>query len=281
VIRTQNKDLRLRPGMTANVTVLVASKDDVLKVPAAALRFHPPAESGGRRGGAGGALAMAGGARQGAGPGGAREAVAVREGDASAATREGADPSMRPGAGPRGGGGSASMPDSAARAAWRARGDGSSGQGPGARRAGGVEGAGRGEHGGGWGGRGGRGEGGGRGPGGWRAARGSAGADSSSAPVRVAKTSGNEEVVTSDPPHLKPGTVYVLRGGRPERVPVMTGLGDGASFEIESEEVKPGDAVIVGLELPVAQNRNLQPPPGMGGPTFRGPGGRGGGGRGR
>jgi HlyD family secretion protein len=268
VIRTQNKDLRLRPGMTANVTVLVASKDDVLKVPAAALRFRPPAESGGRRGGAGGALTMAGGARQGAGPGGGREAGAVREGDASAATREGADPSMRPGAGPRGGGASASMPDSAARAAWRARGGGSSGQGPGAWRAGGGEGAGRGE-------------GGGRGPGGWRATRGSAGADSSSAPVRVAKTSGNEEVVTSDPPHLKPGTVYVLRGGRPERVPVMTGLGDGASFEIESEEVKPGDAVIVGLELPAAQNRNLQPPPGMGGPTFRGPGGRGGGGRGR
>ena len=281
VIRTQNKDLRLRPGMTANVTVLVASKDDVLKVPAAALRFRPPAESGGRRGGAGGALAMAGGARQGAGPSGGREAGAVREGDASAATREGADPSMRAGAGPRGGGASASMPDSAARAAWRARGGGSSGQGPGASRAGGGEGAGRGEHGGGWGGRGGRGEGGGRGPGGWRAARGGAGADSSSAPVRVAKTSGNEEVVTSDPLHLKPGTVYVLRGGRPERVPVMTGLGDGASFEIESEEVKPGDAVIVGLELPAAQNRNLQPPPGMGGPTFRGPGGRGGGGRGR
>jgi hypothetical protein len=62
----------------------------------------------------------------------------------------------------------------------------------------------------------------------------------------------------------------------------MTGLGDGASFEIESDQVQPGDAVIVGLELPLAQNRNLQPPPGMGGPTFRGPGGRGGGGgRGR
>jgi hypothetical protein len=58
----------------------------------------------------------------------------------------------------------------------------------------------------------------------------------------------------------------------------MTGLGDGASFEIESDRLKPGDDVIVGLEVAAAQNRNLQPPPGMGGPTFRGPGG---GGRGR
>ena len=35
VIRTQNRDLRLRPGMTANVTVMVAEKSDVLKVPSA------------------------------------------------------------------------------------------------------------------------------------------------------------------------------------------------------------------------------------------------------
>jgi hypothetical protein len=58
----------------------------------------------------------------------------------------------------------------------------------------------------------------------------------------------------------------------------MTGLGDGASFEIESDGLKPGDSVIVGLEI-TAQNRNLQPPPGMGGPQFRGPGGRSGRGR--
>ena len=52
VIRTQNPELKLRPGMTANVTVLVARHDDVLKIPAAALRFRPP-ESGkqGRDGG--------------------------------------------------------------------------------------------------------------------------------------------------------------------------------------------------------------------------------------
>ena len=42
VIGVENKDLRLKPGMTANVAIIVAHKDDVLKVPNAALRFTPP-----------------------------------------------------------------------------------------------------------------------------------------------------------------------------------------------------------------------------------------------
>ena len=42
VISTSNDDLKLRPGMTANVTVLVETRKDVLKVPNAALRFKPP-----------------------------------------------------------------------------------------------------------------------------------------------------------------------------------------------------------------------------------------------
>src|SRR5438552_3864544 len=44
VIDVANDELRLRPGMTANVTFIYASKDDVLKVANAALRFRPPAE---------------------------------------------------------------------------------------------------------------------------------------------------------------------------------------------------------------------------------------------
>jgi hypothetical protein len=75
-----------------------------------------------------------------------------------------------------------------------------------------------------------------------------------------------------DPAALKPGAVYVLRGDRPVKVAVMTGLGDGAAFEIESDELKPGDSVIVGLEV-AASNNSLQPPPGMGGPRFGPPGG--------
>jgi HlyD family secretion protein len=41
VIDVSNPDLKLRPGMTANITVTVARKDDVLTVPNAALRFKP------------------------------------------------------------------------------------------------------------------------------------------------------------------------------------------------------------------------------------------------
>lgn len=42
VVGVKNTDLRLKPGMTANVSIIVARKDQVLKVPNAALRFVPP-----------------------------------------------------------------------------------------------------------------------------------------------------------------------------------------------------------------------------------------------
>ena len=42
VVGVDNKDLRLKPGMTANVSIVVAQRDNVLKVPNAALRFVPP-----------------------------------------------------------------------------------------------------------------------------------------------------------------------------------------------------------------------------------------------
>jgi HlyD family secretion protein len=43
VIDVDNPDLKLRPGMTANVTFVYAEKDDVLRLPNAALRFRPAA----------------------------------------------------------------------------------------------------------------------------------------------------------------------------------------------------------------------------------------------
>jgi HlyD family secretion protein len=49
VIDVDNSDLRLRPGMTANVTVVYAEQPSALAIPNAALRFHPP---GPRDGGA-------------------------------------------------------------------------------------------------------------------------------------------------------------------------------------------------------------------------------------
>ena len=44
VIDVQNADLKLRPGMTATVTIVYAERDDALAVTNAALRFHPPPE---------------------------------------------------------------------------------------------------------------------------------------------------------------------------------------------------------------------------------------------
>jgi HlyD family secretion protein len=41
VIQVDNRDLKLKPGMTANVSVLVAHREGVLKISNAALRFRP------------------------------------------------------------------------------------------------------------------------------------------------------------------------------------------------------------------------------------------------
>ena len=42
VIDVDNKELKLKPGMTANVTFVWAEKSDVLRVPNSAMRFKPP-----------------------------------------------------------------------------------------------------------------------------------------------------------------------------------------------------------------------------------------------
>ncbi len=44
VVDFSNDDLKLMPGMTANIKILVAKKDHVIKVPNIALRFQPPTE---------------------------------------------------------------------------------------------------------------------------------------------------------------------------------------------------------------------------------------------
>jgi HlyD family secretion protein len=48
IIDVPNPDLKLKPGMTANVTVEIARASDVLRVPNAALRFRGGGESGAR-----------------------------------------------------------------------------------------------------------------------------------------------------------------------------------------------------------------------------------------
>jgi len=74
---------------------------------------------------------------------------------------------------------------------------------------------------------------------------------------------------------LKPGTLWILRDGKPSPVHVLTGITDGSATEIHSDVLKAGDLVILGLDMSSAvRGTQLQPPPGMGGPQFRGPGGR-------
>jgi HlyD family secretion protein len=45
IVRVRNEDLKLKPGMTANVEITIAKKTDVIKAPAAALRFTPPKDA--------------------------------------------------------------------------------------------------------------------------------------------------------------------------------------------------------------------------------------------
>lgn len=53
VVQVNNSDLRLMPGMTANVSIIVAEKEGVLRVPNAALRFRPAERSAGKTTGGG------------------------------------------------------------------------------------------------------------------------------------------------------------------------------------------------------------------------------------
>jgi HlyD family secretion protein len=86
VVDVANPELKLRPGRTATVTFVHAEKDDVLRMPNAALRFRPPPGFGNGGGAASGA------ARQGGdGGGGARAA----EGGGGGAARAGGAPGGR------------------------------------------------------------------------------------------------------------------------------------------------------------------------------------------
>jgi len=45
ILMVDNEDNLLMPGMTANISIETERRDDVLKIPAAAMRFTPPAEA--------------------------------------------------------------------------------------------------------------------------------------------------------------------------------------------------------------------------------------------
>jgi HlyD family secretion protein len=100
VIEVPNNDLKLKPGMTANVTIEVARKTDVVRVPNAATRFRPSTEifaalkqpvppelqRGAGRGGMAGAFGAAGAGR-GGDQAGAAAPAAGQNAQAQGATR--------------------------------------------------------------------------------------------------------------------------------------------------------------------------------------------------
>jgi len=80
VIDVANPELKLKPGMTANCTFVWAERDDTLRVPNSALRFHPPAgmvATAGPGAGNGAAHASAGEAGPGGAPGAGVQARGV------------------------------------------------------------------------------------------------------------------------------------------------------------------------------------------------------------
>ena len=46
-------------------------------------------------------------------------------------------------------------------------------------------------------------------------------------------------------------SVYVMRGGKPQAVHVLTGITDGVFTEVKADSLRPDDQVIVGLDLAV------------------------------
>lgn len=79
IISAPNPDLTLLPGMTTNVRITVANRDQVLRVPNAALRYRPPGAAAPAKGEKGTQKAGAQKAEGAAAPGGGGQAQATRE----------------------------------------------------------------------------------------------------------------------------------------------------------------------------------------------------------
>jgi HlyD family secretion protein len=269
VIGVDNSELKLKPGMTANVSVVVARKDEALLVPNAALRFKPPeglaaaAGASGASGSSGASSASAQGASpqqaraadaappagaqgagiaaSGAGPavgesGATRssEAESTRSGNGGGARGEGSGQGRRGDRRSLGGGADAAAGgDGRAPTQGAAPGVASSaGSSPGRSTSGGSEPAGGGTGGGLEGARGGSWGGGGRGGGGRGAS-----------------------------------AVWVLRAdGRLERIVVRVGITDGLVTEIVSGDLNEGDKVVTEMTNATASaaNRTTARPGGMG-----------------
>ncbi len=92
VIDVANPEQKLKPGMTANLTVTIDERNDVLKVPNSALRFTPPPTDGTQtRTGNGNGRQSNAGRQQNAGGAQQNGATAANNGDATAPASDGAN----------------------------------------------------------------------------------------------------------------------------------------------------------------------------------------------
>ncbi len=319
VIDVQNPELKLKPGMTANLTMTIAERQDVMKIPNAALRFRPQGVTPEKlrellRGGD----TQAGG---GAGRDAAKDTVAKdanqntgRRGDRAAAGEAGRS-GDRMAARDAGRGGD--------RAAWRnaggggdrpfaREGAGAGGQvGANERRGNRADGQQREGDGGGrrrdWAGRGGEAgsdDAGGGQRRGWRGRGGEASSDSGDGQRRDRPGRGGqsgsagsaglpgaivagEQLAFPAPPVQEPQTRIVWALGpdnKPQPRRVKLGITDGTATEVIEGDLKEGEMIIVGQNISAEERTqsNQQRAPGFGGaPGGRGPGGFGGGGGGR
>jgi HlyD family secretion protein len=235
-------ELKLKPGMTANVTFIWAERDNVITVPNAALRFRPPGMQGGGRGNRGGAGGGSGPWAGGGGGQGRRHGAGGASGPTGAAGGEpeaGTEVAQADGdAGPRHhrhrdnpDGASA---DGVANASPKGEGKGDGkgdGKGPG-------------------------------GPGGPSPDDQAAGSQPASQPHRRRNAGSTVDDA------MDRRTVWVLRGenAQPQPIQVKTGITDGSFTEIVEGDLHEGDVVITDL---VSDEPKAQPQGGPGG----GPGG--------
>ena len=258
VISVPNPEMRLRPGMTANVTVEVAREDNTLQVPTSAVRFTPTPELFAQLGQPVPELLTADTSRP------------SEDAPATAMVTPGTTPGVTPGAGGQGRGGSDDQ-----REALRARLQQMSPEERqaffAARGGGGQRGGGRGG-----GGRGGDGRaGGGPGAAGGRGGRN----DGAQGDVRFRGAAPGQNRRT-------PGQVWTVVDGHLQAVPVRIGISGGSTVAIFTDGLKEGDVVATGvIETTVAAapagGGNPLLPQGRGrGGFFGGGGNRGGGGGG-
>ncbi len=272
VIHVNNPDLKLLPGMTANVTILVDQASDVLRVPVMALRFRPAqwqkqtdhagggalaASSGAGGPAAGGATGMGNGA---AGGSGSASAVATGQGSGSGS-----------GAGRGQGSGSGSADSSAARhgGAGREGGQGRRGQFAGQ---GGSTGGAR------WN------AGAGAGGGNAGAASGGAGSNAGGAGGLAQRNgSGGDNAGAGSGTHSRGSGgstfVFVLENGKPRPVRVRLGVSDGTFTAVYSDSLREGMPVIIASDAVGGKGQSQQTVNPFAPQFNRGGGGGGGGGR--